>query len=92
MSAGVSGPVLLSLLWVRESKEGVENPNIGCNRCFRRREVSSESCCEARRRFPKGEFLSPDILFLQVEAQQKKTLTVNLSFCAILWTVLVFVY
>ena len=92
MSAGVSGPVLLSLLWVRESREGVENPNIGCNRCFRRREVSSESCCEARRRFPKGEFLSPDILFLQVEAQQKKTLTVNLSFCAILWTVLVFVY
>jgi len=59
MSAGVSGPVLLSLVCVRESKEGVEIPNI---RCRRRREVSSEPCCEARKRFPKGEFLSPDIL------------------------------
>jgi len=72
MSAGVSGPALLSLVWVRESREGVEIPKIGCSRCFRRREGSSEFCCEARRRFPKGEFLSPDILFLQVESQQKK--------------------
>jgi hypothetical protein len=61
MSAGVSGPVLLSLASVRESREGVETPNIGCIRWRVRLGVSSESCCEARSRLPNGEFFSPDI-------------------------------
>jgi len=65
---GDSGPPLLSLVFGRESKEGVDKgavatPNMGFTRARVLRGVcSSASRCEARRRLPKGEFLSPDMM------------------------------
>ena len=65
---GDAGPPLLSLVFGRESKDGVDKdagatPNMGFTRARVLRGVSSSaSRCEARRRLPKGEFLSPDML------------------------------
>ena len=65
---GDSGPPLLSLVFGRESKDGVDRgagatPNIGFTLARVLRGVSSSaSRCEARRRLPKGEFLSPDMI------------------------------
>jgi hypothetical protein len=69
-STGDSGPVVLSLVvGLEESNEGVETevvdviPNIGFIRGRFRFGASSSvvSLCEARKRFPNGEFLRPDI-------------------------------
>ena len=64
-SSGEDGPALSSV--ERESSDGVERfatPKIGFTRGLLRTGASSSlsvSGCGARRRFPKGEFLSPDI-------------------------------